>query len=1284
MFNKILPAFFLFTSLIFSQTDSTLILSEVMFYPATGPNEFIELYNYSETESIDLSGYKIIYYTSNPDFIADAGEGTILPPKSFAIILEGDYIIGSGIYDGLIPPEAIVLKISDNSFGTSGMANTTSRPIWLTNALNDTLDSYFYSANNTQTHSDEKKILNKDSSQSNWANSLVANGTPGFANSVTPVQFDLQVSSLTFQPALPIVGDDVTVFAEVKNIGTNSADNYFIEIYNDVNFDSTADPGEIIFSQQYNNLASGDSVTASSVMDSLSASDYQIIAKVIFIQDENPSNNQLIKLFTVFPPGAAYNDVVINEIMYAPSTGEPEWVELLNTTNQSINLGGWRFADATSGVILGPPLGPILGPNDFIILSANESIHNFYEIPVEVLVLNLPSLNNTGDNLSLTDFNGELVDSVAYNPLWGGSGGHSLERISSEGGSNDSSNWGTSISIYKATPGWINSITKKDFDIAVDNILFNPEFPVQSDTILISAKIKNLGFNDANFSLQLFEDSNLDSIPDLLLETLQNLFVISNDSSIFNFNYQIENLQSEKAFFVRADFLPDQDTTNNEAYNTIEPGLPAQSIVINEIMYTPVGGEPEWIELYNKTDLTINLNGWTVNDVFSIPVTATINQDVFIQPNSYLVLSRSLSIYDYHRVIPSDVFVLSLPTLNNDVDGVVLKDDRGLQMDSVLYSSQWGGTNGYSLERVSIDANSNLPANWGSSVDIEQSTPGRINSLTPKQFDLSVAEMGFNPRFPVDGDNVFINAFIKNNGSSSANNYSVEFYIDTDSNNVVDQLLSVVSSLNLASGDSTNVTSLSPIQNITSEILAAVRVVYTEDEDTLNNYFEQSVEPGFPVGVVLINEVMYNTDTNKPEWVELVNVSGDSINIQNWSISDVLTTPTKSFITNDDYFLQQDEYIVIAKDTSFNSAYPGVTAKIFYANFGSLGNTSDGVVIYDFRNGIIDSLFYRSSWGGAKGLSLERISLEEETNDSTNWTTSLNPNGSTPGEVNSIESVPDYLRDDMVINEIMYDPGSDNSEFIEFLNLSGDSVNVGGWEIVDENGNEFKLSTVPLLVPANSYFLLAADSLVISKYNLDDSMLKTIVGVSSLGLVNTGEQVLLIDVKGNTIDSVWYSDKWQNDNFISTKNISLERINPNLGSNDASNWSSSVASIGATPGEQNSIYTINTNTSSNISVSPNPFSPDDDGYEDFTIINYKLTQATSQVQIKIYDSKGRLVRTLSNNMASGSSGSVIFDGIGDDGQALRIGIYIIFLEAINEGVGVVESMKTVVVVARKL
>jgi hypothetical protein len=78
MKKMILPVLLFSFSIIFPQTDSTLILSEVMFYPQTGPNEFIELYNYSETESIDLDSFKIKYYTSNPDIIVDAGDGTVL------------------------------------------------------------------------------------------------------------------------------------------------------------------------------------------------------------------------------------------------------------------------------------------------------------------------------------------------------------------------------------------------------------------------------------------------------------------------------------------------------------------------------------------------------------------------------------------------------------------------------------------------------------------------------------------------------------------------------------------------------------------------------------------------------------------------------------------------------------------------------------------------------------------------------------------------------------------------------------------------------------------------------------------------------------------------------------------------------------------------------------------------------------------------------------------------------------------------------------------------------
>ena len=124
--NVLFLLFFL-SGTLFPQGESEVILSEVMFNPASGNNEFIELYNQSETESVNLSAFRIKYYTSNPDSIKDAGFGTVLPPKSYAVIFEGDYGIDTGIYKNLVPPGALILKIKDNSFGTNGMANTTGR-----------------------------------------------------------------------------------------------------------------------------------------------------------------------------------------------------------------------------------------------------------------------------------------------------------------------------------------------------------------------------------------------------------------------------------------------------------------------------------------------------------------------------------------------------------------------------------------------------------------------------------------------------------------------------------------------------------------------------------------------------------------------------------------------------------------------------------------------------------------------------------------------------------------------------------------------------------------------------------------------------------------------------------------------------------------------------------------------------------------------------------------------------------------------------------------------------
>ena len=1280
---KILCGLFFLTVAIRGQSDTSLIISEVMFYPESGNNEFVELYNLSPVNSIDLNNYQIKYYSSSPDVITAVSEGTLLPPRSFAIILEGDYDFSSGIYNQIIPPEALVLKISDNAFGSNGMSNSSDRPVSLLNPNDDTLDAVIYSANNPVAISDEKIYQNHDSSSSNWTNSLFINGTPGFRNSVTPYNYDLKLDSLFISPVIIFEGDDAEITAEAKNIGENSAANFSIKIYNDVNFDSIGNQSELIYSQNYFNLQPGDSVAVTTILNSLIEGDYQIIAKVDYPDDEDTLNNKAVKSFLVLPPGSEYNDVVINEIMYAPLPGEPEWVELYNRSNNAINLNNWKLADNSSTVTI-TNNDVIVDPDSFIVLSKDSSIYNYFTVPSKVLVLNIPTLNNSGDAVVVKDSFNVLLDSVLYFPEWGGRNGKSLERILPELNSLDSLSWGTSISRFNGTPGYINSVTPKDFDMELSDIVFDPQFPIAGDDILISLKVKNKGSNSANYSIELFEDTNLDSIPDNLLTSINNQFINAHDSALVNTGYTIYNIQNKKGFYSKIILDNDQDTLNNFLYKSIDTGFPPHSVVINELMYNPSGGEPEWIEVYNTTSAEINLKNWEISDLITTPTVVAINSDVLVEPHSYFILTKNSSIINYHRYISSGFLEIGLPVLNNDADGVIIKDERGQTIDSVYYNSNWGGLNGKSLERKQFAAGSNLPGNWGSSVDVEFSTPGRINSITPKHFDLSVSGISFTPRFPVPGEDVAINAKIKNNGSALANNFRVQFIIDTDSNQVVDSLIDLQNGISLESGDSVSITSNKKIKNITSKILTGVKVEFPNDEDTLNNYYEKSIEPGFQMKSVLINEVMYDPDNGEPEWIEFVNNSDNTINLKYWSVSDLLISPTKNYISEADLFIEPNEYFIVTRDTSFKNFHPDVFSKIIAADFGTLGNSKDGIILYDFRDGIIDSLKYNSEWGGKNGRSLERISIEIETIDSSNWATSLSTNKSTPGIENSVSSIEDFKRNDLVINEIMYEPEPDNSEFIEFYNNSSNPVNVGGWRIEDESGNNFKLSDTSIIIPKGKYFLLSADSMVSSKYSIENNRYKNILNVSSLGFSNTGEIIQLKDIKNNLIDSVSYSKSWHNKNFGITKNISLERINPALDSNDPSNWSSCVNPIGATPLSQNSIFTNNVNREAKISLSPNPFSPDNDGFEDFTIINYNLTQPTSQIRIKIFDSHGRLVRNLENNRPSGSKGSVIFNGFDDSGRALRIGIYIVYLEALNENSGINESLKTVVVVARKL
>ncbi len=279
-----------------------------------------------------------------------------------------------------------------------------------------------------------------------------------------------------------------------------------------------------------------------------------------------------------------------------------------------------------------------------------------------------------------------------------------------------------------------------------------------------------------------------------------------------------------------------------------------------------------------------------------------------------------------------------------------------------------------------------------------------------------------------------------------------------------------------------------------------------------------------------------------------------------------------------------------------------------------------------------------------------------------------------------------YIGNRLVINEIMYDPLTISCEYVELYNPTSKLINITGWKFIEESSTTKLSDSLFFTLKPGAFIVIAKDSTIYNRFDYlrNISSDNRLIFNKSLSLNNDGELVKITDASDNIIESFIYSPSWHNPNIPDKKGYSLERINPLLKPDDAKNWSSCTNPLGGTPAEKNSIYTPVPVTTAEITVSPNPFSPDGDGFEDFTIIKYKLKSNIVQIRMKIFDVNGRLVRTLLNNQASGSEGEVIFNGFNDNGERLRLGIYIIFLEAIDSQGGVIETLKGTVVVATRL
>ena len=278
---------------------------------------------------------------------------------------------------------------------------------------------------------------------------------------------------------------------------------------------------------------------------------------------------------------------------------------------------------------------------------------------------------------------------------------------------------------------------------------------------------------------------------------------------------------------------------------------------------------------------------------------------------------------------------------------------------------------------------------------------------------------------------------------------------------------------------------------------------------------------------------------------------------------------------------------------------------------------------------------------------------------------------------------------DLVVNEVLFNHRSGGVYFVEVLNRSLRYLNLQGYQLANQKA--IGLSTV--IISPGAPYVLAPGQLVAltSDVNIlqtqyptssDPAALLAVAGFPALD--NSTGSLYLYDQKNTELDHYDY-DKNQQLSLLSTQaGVSLERIRA-IGPSAASNFHSAASAVGyATPGRPNSQAQDATGNGQELTVQPELFTPDDDGQQDFTTLNYQLDQPGYVGTVTIYDALGQLTRRLLRNESLPTTGFVQWDGTDERGRKAAVGYYILLIELFRPASGERREYKKTVVVGARL
>jgi hypothetical protein len=275
---------------------------------------------------------------------------------------------------------------------------------------------------------------------------------------------------------------------------------------------------------------------------------------------------------------------------------------------------------------------------------------------------------------------------------------------------------------------------------------------------------------------------------------------------------------------------------------------------------------------------------------------------------------------------------------------------------------------------------------------------------------------------------------------------------------------------------------------------------------------------------------------------------------------------------------------------------------------------------------------------------------------------------------------------DIVINEILSNPASGGSRFVELYNRSVKIIDLHSLVLANLDGEEgFPADAMPLttggflIFPGEYVALTSGPEDIFDRYR--PPFPETIARMNGFPTFGDDTGTVIIARKDNlsVIDRMQYSPEMHYPLLSTAEGVSLERTSPDLPSDDMTNWHSAAETAGfATPGYRNSHSMVPAETDREIMIQPEIFSPDNDGRDDLLIVTIRENDPDYMVSIFVYDSRGRLARQLANNVLTGSEGVFTWDGMTDSRNKAPMGFYVLLIELTRPDGTVKKIKKTVV------